>query len=163
MKHSQSLEQQRAALGHDEVRRLVLPQELDDLGDRFGIAKVAEERGHEEGIQMLDPSGRELVGIALCEYLRIEQGLAADKLAEDSSRARETVMDRERHACLVFGFEQSLDGPGDRSADKQIARLLFEQTKLRIDAGRNRVPAEKDRAERVNRADPRAVNPPQNA
>ncbi len=147
LKHSQSIEQQRAAFGHNRIRRFVLSQEVDDVGDRFRIAKVPQELGHEVGIQVLNPRGRELIGTALFEGLRIEQGLAADKLAEDSSCAGETVMNHQRHARLVFGFEQPLDGPRDGSADEQVARLLFEETELRINAGRDCVPAEKDRAE----------------
>ena len=70
-------------------------------------------------------------------------------------------MDDERDAVRIFAFEQPLDCAGDRPPDEQVARLFLEQAKLRIDARRDGVPAEKDRAKRVDRADSRSVDLPQ--
>ena len=97
-------------------------------------AKVPQQLGDEDRVQMRDPIGGEPAGVVLAENLRIDQPVIAHQLPQHSPRAGETIMHDERDAVLIFVFEQPLDGAGDRPPDEQVARLFLEQAKLRIDA-----------------------------
>ena len=155
LKHLQPIEQQAAALAHDEVRRFMLSQQRENFRDRFRVGKIPQQLGHEDCLQVRDPIGSELAGVVLLEDFRIEQSVVAHQLPHNPAYAGETVMDDERDAVRIFAFEQPLDCAGDRPPDEQVARLFLEQAKLRIDARRDGVPAQKDLRKRVDRADSR--------
>ena len=56
-------------------------------------------------------------------------------------------------------FEQPLHRAGYALPQQRLADFHFQRAELRVDTGRHRVPPQQARAERVNRADPRGIEP----